>query len=247
MFGLNMQTPHIENEPNTLIVREIFSTIQGEGPYAGTPATFVRLGGCNLRCHFCDTNFDLESSKQTHVKEIVHTCIEYGHELVVITGGEPFLQNIAPLLNALIGDCFLVQIETAGASRMGDIVDNTDLHRVSIVVSPKTPNLHPEILPYITAYKYIISAEDTYDIEDGIPHTNTQDLGGRAKKLAAPPKGFSKAMVFMQPMEVYFATPTGAMFPDKNLSAINMAAAADRVMTYGYRLSLQLHKILNLP
>ncbi|HEY6020017.1 MAG TPA: 7-carboxy-7-deazaguanine synthase QueE, partial [Candidatus Paceibacterota bacterium] len=56
MFGQNPVSP-IRHDKESFLVKDIFYTIQGEGPYAGRPAVFVRLGGCNLRCAFCDTDF----------------------------------------------------------------------------------------------------------------------------------------------------------------------------------------------
>jgi len=58
MFGTNPLSKPIESDGLYLEVQDIFSTIQGEGPFAGKPAVFLRLAGCNLRCFFCDTDFE---------------------------------------------------------------------------------------------------------------------------------------------------------------------------------------------
>ena len=58
MFGKNKILKPEIHDGNNLDVQEIFPTLQGEGPYAGWPAVFIRLGGCNLACDFCDTEFE---------------------------------------------------------------------------------------------------------------------------------------------------------------------------------------------
>ncbi len=104
-----------------LEVQEIFSTIQGEGPFTGVPAIFVRVAGCNLRCHFCDTDF--ESSYQgdncQYVVDVAKKVMDLAGECVplcVVTGGEPFRQGpaLASLIYRLCRQRMHVQIETAG-------------------------------------------------------------------------------------------------------------------------------------
>lgn len=102
-----------------LRVNEIFHSIQGEGTRMGTPAVFVRLSGCNLSCDFCDTKyhrfgFDLELSAV--LAAIMEYRDHYGHQHVVITGGEPLLQEDTELLaNNLRLRHFFVQLETNGS------------------------------------------------------------------------------------------------------------------------------------
>ena len=69
MFGKNPIRKAIFDNADFYEVQEIFLTIQGEGPYAGTPAIFIRLGGCNLACNFCDTEF--ESFEKMHLTKII--------------------------------------------------------------------------------------------------------------------------------------------------------------------------------
>lgn len=99
----------------TLKVNEIFNSIQGEGPYTGTPATFLRLSGCNLNCKFCDTNHQQKQELSINmVKNIIYENMEkHRTQLLVITGGEPLLQynELKQLIQQL--NC-PVQIETNG-------------------------------------------------------------------------------------------------------------------------------------
>lgn len=98
-----------------LKVNEIFNSFQGEGVYAGTPATFLRLSGCNLNCSFCDTDFkDYDELTVSMVKNIIVENMEkHKTDILVITGGEPLLQydEVNQLINQLN---YKVQVETNG-------------------------------------------------------------------------------------------------------------------------------------
>lgn len=98
-----------------LQLAEIFYSIQGEGTYAGTPAIFIRLAGCNLSCDFCDTDYSLKFLAS--VDEVVARARELGGAcpMVVLTGGEPLAQNDSlPLIDALRADGRRVHIESNG-------------------------------------------------------------------------------------------------------------------------------------
>lgn len=99
-------------------VNEIFYSIQGEGHYAGTPAVFVRLQGCNLNCKFCDTNHS--AGKEMSIMMILQQVQKYPAKVVVITGGEPLLQDIEPLVDTLQKHRYKVNIETNGTIPMTD-------------------------------------------------------------------------------------------------------------------------------
>ena len=89
-----------------LEINEIFESVQGEGLLAGTPFTFIRLQGCNLRCVYCDTKQAWEKGKGVIMteEEIVAKVEGFGHKWIEITGSEPLLQNLQPLLVKLRGD-----------------------------------------------------------------------------------------------------------------------------------------------
>jgi len=114
-------------------VSEIFTSFQGEGPYIGTPATFLRLYGCNLNCQWCDTDISTyEMLSVDDVAEILMTQMEFNNiNLLVITGGEPTLQmeEIKRLIKELPED-IKIQLETNGS-----IFEY--LPEIEYVISPK--------------------------------------------------------------------------------------------------------------
>lgn len=94
-------------------VNEIFYSIQGEGRYTGTPAIFIRLAGCNLRCDFCDTEH--QPYQDLTEEEIMRQIADFPTSHVVITGGEPMLQITQSLIHRLRnGAGKFVQVETNG-------------------------------------------------------------------------------------------------------------------------------------
>lgn len=89
---------------NTAKIREIFPSIQGEGPYVGTKQLFIRFCGCNLNCAYCDTDFELSKSKEYSVNELVDEIQSYSEIFTIsLTGGEPlcsvdFLKEFLPVV-----------------------------------------------------------------------------------------------------------------------------------------------------
>lgn len=122
-------------------VNEIFYSLQGEGLQAGTPAVFVRLSGCNLRCPFCDTQH--ASGREMDEAEVVAEVRRHAAGLVVLTGGEPSLQLGASLVDALHAAGRTVAVETNGTRPLPEGVD-------WVTLSPKDPWLGPEAAPVLT-------------------------------------------------------------------------------------------------
>jgi organic radical activating enzyme len=96
---------------------EAFYTIQGEGRFSGHAAYFIRLGGCDVGCVWCDVKESWEAGKWPilSIEELVAGALSYPGRLVVITGGEPLLYNLYPLTQLLKSKGFAVHLETSGA------------------------------------------------------------------------------------------------------------------------------------
>ena len=119
-------------------VNEIFFSLQGEGFHTGTPAVFIRLSGCNLRCPFCDTDFEAyrEMTEDEICSEVRNVSGGMG-AFVVITGGEPSLQLTDTLIDRLHEDGCYVAVETNGTHCLPDNVDWVTLSPKSDFVSEK--------------------------------------------------------------------------------------------------------------
>jgi 7-carboxy-7-deazaguanine synthase len=100
-----------------LPLMEAFYTIQGEGTFTGHPAYFIRLGGCDVGCVWCDVKDSWEAGKWPvkSIEEIVEEAEMFPGRLVVITGGEPLLYELGPLTSLLKARGFTINIETSGA------------------------------------------------------------------------------------------------------------------------------------
>jgi organic radical activating enzyme len=237
VYGLNESEPLLkDHDGKSLEVVDVFSTIQGEGPFTGRRATFIRLAGCHLKCYFCDTDFRT-NRHMLPVDVLVAKARVYGNELVVLTGGEPLRQNVVPLARALVTNGFAVQVETAGSfwpAKLEDLIAK-DLSCVSVVVSPKTFSVHAGVHAHAMAWKYIIGLDDWLDA-DGLPLFSTQEKG-KHTKLARPHSSVPRQNIWVQPRDDYD--------PEKNRD--NRMRCIQLVQTHGYRMSLQTHKILELP
>jgi 7-carboxy-7-deazaguanine synthase len=107
---------------DSLMVNEIFHSIQGEGARAGLACTFVRLTGCHLRCDWCDTEYAFYEGERMTLDAIVARVARIACPLVEITGGEPLLQPGAlPLMSRLADGGYTVLLETSGACDIGRV------------------------------------------------------------------------------------------------------------------------------
>ena len=104
------------NLGKALPLMEAFYTIQGEGYHKGSAAYFIRIGGCDVGCHWCDVkeSWDAQKHPATLIGEIVEQAIKHSN-IIVITGGEPLMWNMKPLTLALKKKKMQIHIETSGA------------------------------------------------------------------------------------------------------------------------------------
>jgi 7-carboxy-7-deazaguanine synthase len=121
---------------NSILISEIFYSIQGESSWAGKPCVFIRLARCNLRCSYCDTAYAFTGGTSLSQEEIITQVKSFHCNLVEITGGEPLLQkSVYPLMQALCENGFAVLLETGGHMDISGIDK-----RVSIIMDIKCPS-----------------------------------------------------------------------------------------------------------
>lgn len=120
---------------DTLVVHEIYASVQGESTFAGLPCTFVRLTGCNLRCTWCDTPQAFYGGKRLRRAEVLEQALATGTRLVELTGGEPLLQPGAlPLMQELCDAGRTVLVETSGEADVSGVDP-----RVHVIMDLKAP------------------------------------------------------------------------------------------------------------
>ena len=119
----------------TLVIHEIYRSLQGESTFAGLPCVFVRLTACHLRCVYCDTPHAFNQGETMSVDDVVARTLALGDDLVEITGGEPLLQlEVYPLMSRLADAGKTVLLETSGA------LDTSAVDpRVLVILDLKTP------------------------------------------------------------------------------------------------------------
>jgi 7-carboxy-7-deazaguanine synthase len=163
---------------DTVVVNEIYLSLQGESTFAGLPCVFIRLAACDLRCSYCDTAYAFtEGSKQTlgnirievqRLAEPFGEAVSQRLPLVELTGGEPLLQkNSLPLMQALCDDGFTVLLETSGAHDIAPVDP-----RVRRIMDLKCPGSGEaarnrwENLPHLRSMdeiKFVIATREDYD------------------------------------------------------------------------------------
>jgi 7-carboxy-7-deazaguanine synthase len=156
------------SEAPRLKITEIFHSLQGEAQFAGMPTVFVRLTGCPLRCHYCDTAYAFTGGEWQTLPEILARVAAFGTHDVCVTGGEPLAQrNCADLLVALCDAGHRVSLETSGALPVAGLDP-----RVIRVFDLKTPgsgesqrNLYGELASLGAAdqVKFVITSREDYE------------------------------------------------------------------------------------
>ena len=122
--------------PGTLLVHEIYRSVQGESTFAGLPCVFVRLAVCSQRCTWCDTPHAFNQGESVELEKIVERAQAFGCPLVEVTGGEPLLQpEVLPLMAALADAGHTVLLETSGAHDVAPVDP-----RVHVIMDLKCPD-----------------------------------------------------------------------------------------------------------
>lgn len=125
-----------EPKEKYLLINEIYKSINGEGPLQGYPVVILRLMGCNLRCHYCDTKYAYFEGEKVTFKNLLKKIDSFKVKNVLITGGEPLCQtSVAEFAKILIQKDFKVSLETNGTYPISDFPKE-----VVKIVDVKTPS-----------------------------------------------------------------------------------------------------------
>jgi 7-carboxy-7-deazaguanine synthase len=160
---------------DSLVVNEIYLSLQGESTFAGLPCVFIRLTACDLRCSYCDTAYAFTEGKKKSLPEIraevKRLAIPFSNRqlpLVELTGGEPLLQkNSLPLMKSFCDDGFTVLIETGGAHDISKI--DPRVHRIMDLKCPASGEVARNRFENIAhlkstdEIKFVIGTQQDYD------------------------------------------------------------------------------------
>lgn len=250
MFGLNeiVGKKYFQDAGDKLFVTSIFYTMQGEGPYRGLPALFVRLAKCNLGCSWCDAFFDdgdwmtvsevLEQADREIEKYYsgnVPQWVEEGKLVFVLTGGEPSLQNIKPLLEEAGKRYEWTQIESNGVYAP-DVPAST-----TVVISPKCNekvdisqgfkryvptkymNPNPDTLARADCLKFIVEDQPDFDS----PYQTIPEWAHQWHRETGKP-------IFISPMNIYNKEPEKAKLVRAGKNRVEMSdrSTVDEVVSW---------------
>jgi organic radical activating enzyme len=251
MFGTNeiIGKKYFKDAPaDSLYVTSMFFTLQGEGPYAGLPALFIRLAKCNLDCSFCDTFFDdgdwmtfaqIESKMyaaindywnnqgKTSPKWAVNGMNDYPGVVLVMTGGEPLLQdNISAFMTEQLKHFRAVQVESNG-------IPVTDVPQgVTLVCSPKCMEKEGRAIKYFAPSKTILDRADCLKFvmssDPDSPYNNIPEWAHEWKRNN-PTKE-----VYCSPMNVYNSFPQKIKLLRAEKGTITMAerSTVDEIISF---------------
>ena len=184
--------PLVGKPAGSLVIHEIYRSLQGESTFVGLPCVFVRTTACHLRCGYCDTQHAFTHGETFTLDRVIDEVMALGDNLVEITGGEPLLQpEVYPLMTRLADLGKTVLLETSGA------VDITPVDsRVHIIMDLKTPGSGEvaanvrENLPLLKRkdeLKFVIC--DRHDFEWAVAQIHAHELIGRCPILLSPAFG----------------------------------------------------------
>jgi organic radical activating enzyme len=235
MFGENeiVGQKYFDKAGDKLFVTSIFYTLQGEGPYRGEPAVFVRLAKCNLACSFCDTYFDggdwltfeeIDLRIGNALRDYFNGAVpEWAKQKIglVVTGGEPMLQKNLGVFLEYIKDHFAwTQIESNGTI-VQNIPDSTTL-----VVSPKCLEKNGKPVKYLEPNPKMLARADclkfVMNADQDSPYSSIPDWVRGDRK------------VFISPMNIYNREPQKSkqIRSEKNSISIEERSAVDEVISF---------------
>jgi len=228
-----------------LKVVEIYDSVQGEGIQIGIPMTFVRLAGCNLKCIWCDTPQGFVEGTIMEEKAILELCKS---TWVCLTGGEPLLQNVKPLVKMLQENGHFVAVETNGTIGPQYIVEewyDFDFWTISPKLSSSGMQDQLNLNTLAKLYKYawnyemqlkfvIETTEDVVEVRELLAHLEKQLNHGITCPIVLQPQVKTQRIPEEQLVK-YF----------EELRLLN-SEARQMLMNYDVRVLPQLHKLMNV-
>lgn len=227
-------------------VVEIFASIDGEGKFAGIPAIFIRLAGCNLSCSWCDSRYAWSKNELSYtemsIDEIINKVdtlsLKYGISHITLTGGEPLIaKDVDTLIDNLITSDFhyIVNIETNGAVKLKRWAEKY-YHRSDIL--------------FTMDWKCPSSGMNKYMKEDNLRalsyrHSNEYHINDIVKFVVGSKEDLEevKRVIHMHvlPAQDYYISPVFGMIEPKDIVEFILN---ERLAQYGARIQIQLHKVI---
>jgi len=284
MFGSNqiVGKQYFAQAPaDSLFVTSLFFTLQGEGPYRGEPAFFIRLAKCNLACSFCDTAFEQGDwchfdALFTEIDQLIYKFFEQKglpvpvwasatpkKMVLVVTGGEPSLQNnLSAFLHLATEKFALTQIESNGTSVLPNFPAKTTL-----VVSPKAYEKNGLAVRYLKPANAMLARADHLKFVMSAPEDKKFAVYSTVPDWAHQWAQSTGKQVFISPMNIYHHNPTHAELSnvsarseinervsfwtegllDREKNQKNHEYAAEYALVHGFTLNLQIHLYASLP
>src|SRR5512135_1325516 len=153
---------------DSLVIHEIYASIQGESTFAGLPCTFVRTTGCNLRCSWCDTTHAFYGGTRMARKDVLAKALSLDTPLVELTGGEPLLQpGTIPLMQELCDAGKTVLVETSGEADVSRV--DPRVHKIMDLKAPGSGESHRNRwsnLEHVRAtdeIKFVLASREDYE------------------------------------------------------------------------------------
>jgi len=239
----------------TLVVNEIYLSLQGESTFAGLPCVFIRLTACDLRCSYCDTAYAFAAGKKMPLEKILarvrelaapfkNSALRTPHSalpLVELTGGEPLLQkNSLPLMKSLCDEGFTVLLETSGAHDISPV--DARVHRIMDLKCPSSGEAERnrwENLKHLTAtdeIKFVIGTMEDYEWAK-------QKISQHRLDLACP-----LLFSWVQPLAPEQQNPSLKKVP-AGMTPVSRRELAEKIIADALpvRFQAQLHKIIWPP
>lgn len=240
---------------DTLVVNEIYLSLQGESTFAGLPCIFIRLTACNLRCSYCDTAYAFTEGRKRSLDEIVAEVHRFARPFtdqkshiaqhkcptVELTGGEPLLQpNVHPLMSRLCDEGFTVLVETSGAHDIAKC--DPRVRRIMDLKCPSSGEVARNRWENIAALKdtdevkFVIGTVEDYEWAKGV--LAEHQIAGRCEVL------FS----WVAPLQPHQQDKSLKPVP-AGQTPITRKALVDRIILEALpvRFQLQMHKVIWPP